>query len=188
MEMHASFNEENEVIQRSEPNTVFIVDEAIFGKGVLFVAESKLYWKNYTNNQVVSVDYKSMCIFGTCNHPTVHDKPCIQILVDFTYKPSGSVLSENGQPQNGINHEEEIDEVDENEEDEDEEGEIKSKIKLVPDNSECLTEIYEAITRVQPLHNTNETDSDEEDDDFYYNENDEFEDYDEDDSEQILRN
>ncbi|XP_022164030.1 methylosome subunit pICln-like [Myzus persicae] len=196
MDTLASFNEEDESIQLCEPNITFIVDEATFGKGTLYVAESKLYWKNDATNQIVSIDYKSMCVFGTCNHPVVHEKPCLQIIVDFAYKPSDSIQHENGQNLNGNNHingdddSEEDDGVDENE-DEDEEGEMKSKIKLVPDTPECLNEIYGAFTRVQPLHNTNDPDSEEEeeaDDDFYYNENDEFEDYDEDDTEQILRN
>lgn len=194
MDTLASFNEEDESIQLCEPNITFIVDEATFGKGSLYVAESKLYWKNDATNQIVSIDYKSMCVFGTCNHPVVHEKPCLQIIVDFAYKPSDTIQLENGQSLNGDNHinEEENDsegdsEVDENEDEE--EGEMKSKIKLVPDTPECLNAIYEAFTRVQPLHNTNDPDTEEEDDDdFYYNENDEFEDYDEDDAEQILRN
>jgi len=134
-----------------------------------------------------------MCVFGTCNHPTVHEKPCMQIIVDFTYKPSDGVLSLNGHDQNGDNHEDRIsnegdDDSVENDADEDEEGEMKSKIKLVPDNSECLTEMYAAFTRVQSLHNTGDTDSDEENNEFYYNENDEYEDYDEDGGDQILLN
>lgn len=180
MDMFASFNENDEVIQYSEPNITFIVDETSFGKGTLYVAESKLYWKNDTNNQVVSVDYKCMCVFGTCNHPTVHEKPCLQIIVDFTYKPE-NVPCANGQ--NSHQNDEDNDfeehyEVAENEDDE--EGEMKSKIKLVPDNSESLTEVYGAFTRVQPLHNV-DMDSEDENGDFYYDENDEFEDYDEDD-------
>jgi len=185
MDLLASFVEENEVIQHCEPNIAFIVDEKLFGKGTLYVAESKLYWKN-DNNQMVSVDYKSMCVFGTCNHPTVHEKPCMQIIVDFTYKPSNNMLHSNGHDQNGDNHEDPIDNDDddnsvENDVDEDDEGEMKSKIKLVPDNSECLTEMYAAFTRVQPLHNSGDMDSDEENNDFYYDENDEFEDDDDDD-------
>lgn len=189
MDTLTSFNEENEVIQYCEPNVAFIVDEISFGQGTLYVAESKLYWKNYTNNQVVSVDYKSMCVFGTCNHPTIHEKPCLQIIVDFTYKPT-DIINVNGQSSNGNNHEgdsdsEDNDEVDEND---DEEEEMKSKIKIVPDSSESLTEIYGAFTRVQPLHNTGDLDSSDEDGDIDYNENDEFEDYDEDGSEQIMMN
>lgn len=197
MDTLAVFNEEDEVVQLSENNIAFIVDEATFGKGTLYVAESKLYWKNDTNNQVFSVDYKSMCVFGTCNHPTVHEKPCMQIIVDFTFKPPDGMISENGHTQNGDVHEnqdEEENDSDDNDDD-DEEEEMKSKIKLVPDNPECLTEMYAAFTRVQPLHNnTNDLDSDEEEngefenDDFEYNENDEFEDYDEDNCEPILRN
>lgn len=192
MDLLASFVEEDEVIQHCEPNIAFIVDEKLFGKGTLYVAESKLYWKN-DNNQMVSVDYKSMCIFGTCNHPTVHEKPCMQIIVDFTYKPSNSMLHPNGRDQNGDNHDDPISNDDddssvENDVDEDDEGEMKSKIKLVPDNSESLTEMYAAFTRVQPLHNTDDMDSDEENNDFYYDENDEFEDYEEDDDHQILLN
>jgi len=194
MDTLASFNEEDESIQLCEPNITFIVDEATFGKGTLYVAESKLYWKNEETNQIVSIDYKSMCVFGTCNHPVVHEKPCLQIIVDFAYKPTDSIQLENGQHLNGDNHSNEDDNdsvesngVDENEDEE--EGEMKSKIKLVPDTPECLNEIYGAFTRVQPLHNTNDPDSEEgEDDDIYYDENDEFEDYDEDDAEQILRN
>lgn len=183
MDTQANFNEENESIQHCESNVVFIVDEVSFGKGTLYVAESKLFWKNDIVDQVVSIDYKSMCVFGTCNHPTVHEKPCLQIIVDFTYKPSDSTLNVNGESQNGHNYEEDND-FEENEED----GEMKSKIKLVPDNSECLTEIYEAFTRVQPLHNSDHMDSDEEDGGIYYNENDEYEDYDEDGTDQILMN
>lgn len=177
MDTIANFNEEDEVIQHSESNIAFIVDEATFGKGTLYVAESKLYWKNDSNTQTVSVDYKSMCVFGTCNHPTVHEKPCMQIIVDFTYKPSGSAQFQNGNihENNCVNEE---DNSVENEEEEEEEEEMKSKIKLVPDNPECLTEIYGAFTRVQPLHNSNDSDS--ENDHFYYDENDEFEDNDED--------
>lgn len=196
MDVLASFNEEDESIQHCEPNITLIVDESTFGKGTLYVAESKLYWKNNATNQVVSIDYKSMCVFGTCNHPVVHEKPCLQIIVDFAYKPSDSIQPVNGQNLNGENHinednndSEEDNEVNENEDEEEEEGEMKSKIKLVPDSPECLNEIYGAFTRVQPLHNTNDVDSEEEeDDDFYYDENDEFEDYDEDDPELILRN
>lgn len=174
METVANFNEEDEIIQHSESNVTFIVDEATFGKGTLYVAESKLYWKNDANNQIVSVEYKSMCVFGTCNHPTVHEKPCMQIIVDFTYKPSDTT-----QIQNGNSHENYcVNEDDNSVENEEEEEELKSKIKLVPDNPECLNEIYRAFTHVQPLHNSHGSDS--EDDDFYYNENDEFEDYDED--------
>jgi len=194
MDILASFNEEDESIQHCESNITFIVDEVTFGKGTLYVAESKLYWKNNATNQVVSIDYKSMCVFGTCNHPVVHEKPCLQIIVDFTYKPTDSSQLENGQNLNGNNHTNEDDndseenyEVEENEDEE--EGEMKSKIKLVPDSPECLNEIYGAFTRVQPLHNSNDADSEEEDDeDLIYNENDEFEDYDEDDAEEILRN
>lgn len=192
MDMLASFNEEDESIQHCESNITFIVDEATFGKGTLYVAESKLYWKNDATNQVLSIDYKSMSVFGTCNHPVVHEKPCLQIIVDFTYKPSDNIQQENGQNLNGDNHinEDDIDSEENDEVDDEDEGEMKSKIKLVPDIPECLTEIYGAFTRVQPLHNSNDdADSDEEEDDeFYYNENDEFEDYDEDDTEQILRN
>ncbi|XP_026804795.1 methylosome subunit pICln-like [Rhopalosiphum maidis] len=189
MDTLASFNEEDESIQRCESNITLIVDEVTFGKGTLYVAESKLYWKNGATNQVVSIDYKSMCVFGTCNHPVVHEKPCLQIIVDFAYKPSDSIQPENGQILNGDNHSNEDDNSEEDNEDEEEE-EMKSKIKLVPDSPECLNEIYEAFTRVQPLHNSNDADSEEEaeEEDFYYNENDEFEDYDEDDAEQILRN
>lgn len=186
MDTLASFNEEDEVVQRSEPNVAFIVDETLFGNGTLYVAESKLFWKNNVNNQVVSVDYTSMCVFGTCNHPTVHEKPCMQIIVDFTYKTAEIIPNANGTSLNGNDHEEDdtedSDQVNEN--DDDDEGEMKSKIKLVPDNPECLTEIYDAFTRVQPLHNSGDMDS-EEDGDFYYNENDEFEDYDEDRNDQI---
>ncbi|XP_008183695.1 methylosome subunit pICln isoform X2 [Acyrthosiphon pisum] len=192
MDTLASFNEEDESIQHCEPNVTFIVDEATFGKGTLYVAESKLYWKNDATNQIISIDYKSMCVFGTCNHPVVHEKPCLQIIVDFSYKPSDSIQPENGQNLNGDNHINEDDndseddnEVDENEDEE--EGEMKSKIKLVPDTPEYLNEIYLAFTRVQLLHNTNDSDTEEEDGD-YYNENDEFEDYDEYDDEQLLRN
>lgn len=174
MDTAANFNEEDEIIQHTESNIAFIVDEVTFGKGTLYVAESKLYWKNDANNQTVSVDYKSMCVFGTCNHPTVHQKPCMQIIVDFTYKPSDSVLFQNGNSHENNSVNEEENSV-ENEEEEEEE--MKSKIKLVPDNPECLTEIYEAFTRVQALHNSDDSDSD---DEFYYNENDEFEDNDED--------
>lgn len=181
MDVLASFNENDEVIQYSEPNITFIVDEASFGKGTLYVAESQLYWKNDANNQVVSVDYKSMCVFGTCNHPTVHEKPCLQIIVDFTYKPLDNVPCVNGQNgQNENSDSEESGEIAENEDEE--EGEMKTKIKIVPDNAECLTEVYGAFTRVQPLHNVGDMDSEEENnDDFYYNEDDEFEDFDEDD-------
>lgn len=196
MDILSSFNEEEETIQFCESNIAFIVDNSSFGKGTLYVAESKLFWKNDTNNQIVSVDYKSMCVFGTCTDLTVHEKPCMEIIVDFTYKPSGGNINENGHNLNGENNdplsneednnsEESFGEVDENE---DEEDEMKSKIKLVPDNPECLSEIYGAFTRVQPLHNSVDRDSDEENDDFYYDENDEFEDYDEDDNEQILMN
>lgn len=197
MDILSNFNEEEETVQLSESNIDFIVDNSSFGKGTLYVAESKLYWKNDNNNQIVSVDYKSMCVFGTCIDLTVHEKPCLEIIVDFTFKPSDGSINENGQNQNGVNNgyhsineeennsEESDEEVNENE---DEEGEMKSKIKLVPDNSECLAAIYEAFTRVQPLHNSDDRDSDEENDDFYYDENDEFEDYDEDDNQQILMN
>jgi len=188
MDLLASFIEEEEVIQHCEPNIAFIVDEKLFGKGTLYVAESKLYWKN--DNQVISVDYKSMCVFGTCNHPTVHEKPCMQIIVDFTYKPSDSMVYSNGHDQNGdnpIGNEDDNNIVENDDDDDDDEGEMKSKIKLVPDNSECLTEMYAAFTRVQPLHNSVDMDSDE-DYDFHYNENDEFEDYDEDDDDEILLN
>jgi len=179
----ASYNEEDEVIQYREPNVLFVVDETSFGKGVLYVAESKLYWKNDDNSQIVSVDYKSMSVFGTCNHPTVHEKPCMQIIVDFTYKPAESTVCANGHSLNGDNHEEDSDSA----ENDDEEEEMKSKIKLVPDNPESLTEIYGAFTRVQPLHNSGDMDSDE-DGDYFYNENDEFEDYEEDDNDQMLMN
>lgn len=188
MDVLANFNEENEVVQHCEPNIAFIVDEASFGKGTLYAAESKLFWKNNANNQVVSVDYKSMCVFGTCNHPTVHEKPCMQIIVDFTYKPSDNLPRENGSSQNGSNHVEQLDDEEDNDSEEDEDEVMKSKIKLVPDNPECLTLMYEAFTRIQPLHNTEDMDSDEEEGEFNYNENDEFEDYDEDGSEQILMN
>lgn len=192
MDTVASFNEEDESIQHCEPNITFIVDEATFGKGTLYVAESKLYWKNDATNQIVSIDYSSMCVFGTSNHPVVHEKPCLQIIVDFAYKPADSIQPENGLNLNGENHINENDNdsdesngVDENE---DEEGEMKTKIKLVPDTPECLNEIYGAFTRVQPLHTINPNSEEEDDDEFYYIENDEFEDYDEDDDEQILRN
>ncbi|KAL4091809.1 hypothetical protein QTP88_026438 [Uroleucon formosanum] len=191
MDILASFNEEDESIQLCEHNITFIVDDATFGKGTLYVAESKLYWKNDATNQIVSIDYQSMCVFGTCNHPVVHEKPCLQIIVDFVYKPSDSIQPENGQNLNGDTHinEDDNDSEEDNEVDEYEvEGEMKSKIKLVPDTPECLNEIYLAFTRVQPLHNTNDPDSEEEEGAFYYNENDEFEDYDEDDDELILRN
>jgi len=187
MDILASFNEENESIQLREHNITFIVDEVTFGKGTLYVAESKLYWKNDATNQIVSIDYKSMCVFGTCNHPVVHEKPCLQIIVDFAYKPVDSIQPENGQNLNGDNHINEDDNDYEEENEDEEEGEMKSKIKLVPDTPECLNEIYLAFTRVQPLHNTNDPDSEEEDA-FYYSENDEFEDYDEEDDELILRN
>lgn len=188
MDLNANLNEENEVVQHRELNIAFIVDEANFGKGTLYVAESKLYWKNDDSNQVVSVDYKSMCVFGTCNHPTVHEKPCMQVIVDFTYKPSDSILCENGNHHTEqLNNGEDID-SEENYGVTEDEGEMKSKIKLVPDNPECLTAMYEAFTRVQPLHNTGDVDSDEEDGEFYYNEEDEFEDYDEDSNEQMLMN
>ncbi|KAL5235399.1 hypothetical protein ACI65C_002809 [Semiaphis heraclei] len=190
MDTLASFNEEDESIQHCEPNITFIVDEATFGKGTLYVAESKLYWKNDATNQIVSIDYSSMCVFGTSNHPVVHEKPCLQIIVDFAYKPTDCIQPENGLNLNGENHNDsdESNGVDENEDEE--EGEMKSKIKLVPDTPECLNEIYGAFTRVQPLHTINPNSEEEEEDyeDFYYNENDEFEDYDEDDAEQILRN
>ncbi|VVC28154.1 Hypothetical protein CINCED_3A019185 [Cinara cedri] len=182
MDMVDSFNEEDEVIQHRESSVVFIIDETSFGNGTLYVAESKLYWKNDSINQVVSIDYKSMCIFGTCNHPTVHEKPCMQIMVDFVYKPNGSILQNGNLQENHSVNDEDIET--EGNEDEEEDEEIKSKIKLVPENPECLNEIYGAFTRVQPLHNINESDSDEEDSEFHYNEHDEFEDYDEDGSDQ----
>lgn len=175
MDMLNSFNEKDEEIEHCETSVVFIIDDITFGKGTLYVAESKLYWKNDAIDQVVSINYKSMCIFGTCNHPTVHEKPCLQILVDFSYKPSGNtLLNGNLQENHSVNGEKSDSEND------DEEEEIKSKIKLVPDNPECLNEIYAAFTRVQPLHNSNDSDSDE-DGEFSY---DEFDDHDEDVSEQ----
>lgn len=185
----ASYNEEDEVVQYCEPNVLFVVDEKSFGKGVLYVAESKLFWKNNDKDQIVSVDYKSMAAFGTCNHPTVHEKPCMQIIVDFTYKPVESTVGANEHSQNGDNHEDDSDSanndgVDEND---DEEEEMKSNIKLVPDNPESLTEIYGAFTRVQPLHNSGD-DMDSDEDDDIYSENDEFEDYDEDNNDEILMN
>ncbi|XP_025194810.1 methylosome subunit pICln-like [Melanaphis sacchari] len=182
MDTLASFNEEDETIQRYESNVAFIVDEITFGKGTLYVAESKLYWKNDATNQVVSIDYKSMSVFGTCNHPVVHEKPCLQIIVDFTYKPSDNINPVNGQILNGENHNNEDNDDSGEDDDDEEEEEMKSKIKLVPDNPECLNEIYEAFTRVQSLHNSNDADSEEEDE-FY--ENEEFEDYDEDNAEQL---
>lgn len=178
MDVLDSFNEEDEVIQHCESSVEFIIDDITFGKGSLFVAESKLYWKNDAIDQVVSINYKSMCIFGTCNHPTVHEKPCMQILVDFSYKSSGNTLS-NGSLQE--NHSVNGEDTDSKDDDDDEDEEIKSKIKLVPENPECLNELYEAFTRVQPLHNSNDSDSDEENGEFSY---DEFEDHDEDGIEQ----
>lgn len=187
MDTLASLNEENEVIQICEPNISFIVDDVTFGKGSLYVAESKLFWKNNLNNQVVSVEYESMCVFGTCNHPTVHEKPCMLIIVDFTYKPSDNMQCENGLTQNGVNHEdsqdnEENNDIDDNEDDEEE---MKSKIKLVPDNPDCLIEIYGAFTRNQSRHSRNDMSSEDEGDAFY-NENDEFEDDEGDEDEQML--
>lgn len=189
MDTLASLNEESEVIQICEPNITFIVDDAVFGKGSLYVAESKLFWKNDLNNQVVSVEYESMCVFGTCNHPTVHEKPCMLIIVDFTYKPE-NIQCENGLRQNGVNHEdnhdnEEANDSEDDGDDGDEEDEMKSKIKLVPDNPDCLTEIYGAFTRNQSRHSRNDMSSEDEGD-ALYNENDEFEDDDGDGDEQML--
>ncbi|XP_050429028.1 methylosome subunit pICln [Adelges cooleyi] len=194
MDVSASFNEDDEVIQHYEPNTVFIVDQCSFGKGTLYITDSKLYWKNENMNQIVSIDYKSMCVFGTCNHPTVHEKPCVQIITDFTYKSENDTnntinghVSQNGS-NNVMESEEEDEDSDGNDGVDDEEETMKSKIKLVPDNGESLTEIYNAITRVQPLHSTNEINSDEEGGDYYYNEDDEFEDYEDDSVDQNLMN
>lgn len=190
MDVLATFVEEDEVIQVREPNISFIVDEATFGKGSLYVAESKLFWKNDRTNQVISVEYESMCVFGTCNHPTVHEKPCMLIIVDFTYKPTDNIHCENGLRQNGVNDEDNIANEDNNEDDEneDDEDEMKSKIKLVPDNPECLTEIYGAFTRNQTRHSNNEMSSEDDGNEFYDNENDEFEDNDEDGGEPMLMN
>ncbi|XP_050532551.1 methylosome subunit pICln-like [Daktulosphaira vitifoliae] len=201
MDINASFNEEDEVIQHCEPDTYFIVDEISFGKGILYVADSKLYWKNNRDNQIVSIDYKSMCVFGTCNHPTVHEKPCLQIITDFTYKPENSNTNGYFRQNGGSNTEENADDSNSSDEalneivedddtynNDDEEELMKSKIKLVPDNAECLTAVYNAITHVQPLHSTNEVNSDEEGEDYYYNEDDEFEDYEDDNNEQNLMN
>lgn len=176
MDILNSFNEEDEVIQHVESNLVFIVDKTTFGKGTLYLAENKLYWKNDSINQVVSVDYNTICIFGTCNHPTIHDKPCLQIILDFTYKPSGNTLL------NGNFHENHsVDEEDsDSQENEEEEEEMKSNIKLVPENPERLNEIYSAFKCVQILINGNDLESDNEDCDYYCDEDDEFEDFEDD--------
>jgi len=131
MDTHASFNENVESIECCKSNITLIVDKITFGKGTLYIAESKLYWENNAISQVISINYGTMCKYYVSHHPKVHERPCLEIIVDFNYT-----------------HEDK--KVDQNEDEEEEE--LRSIIKLVPDNPKCLNEIFEAIACVQPLH------------------------------------
>ncbi|XP_050063625.1 uncharacterized protein LOC114128992 [Aphis gossypii] len=139
MDTHANFNENEESIECCKSNIKLIVDMITFGKGTLYVTESKLYWKNNANSQVISINYDIMCKYNVSRHPEVRKKkPYLQMIVDFNYIP---------------------DEIDQQEDEEDEK--FKSIIKLVPDNPECLNEIFEAIASIQPLHFSDNVDDEE---------------------------
>ncbi|KAF0751736.1 MATH and LRR domain-containing protein PFE0570w-like isoform X2, partial [Aphis craccivora] len=129
MNTHASFNESDESIECCKSNIKLIVDMITFGKGTLYVTESKLYWKNNANSQVISINYDIMCKYNVSHYPGRHKKSCLKMIVDYNYKPDEFNLNED-----------------------EEEEKFKSIIKLVPDNPECLDAIFEAIARIQPLH------------------------------------
>jgi len=129
MDTDTNFNENDEVIEYCKSNITLIVADITFGKGTLYVADSKLYWKNC--NQVISMNYNAMKDFDVCNHPEIHEKPCMVIYFDLNYNTP------------------DVDKVDQNEDEEEEK--ILTSILLVPDRPRCLNEIYEIIIEVQSL-------------------------------------
>ncbi|XP_050063706.1 uncharacterized protein LOC114121953 [Aphis gossypii] len=129
MDTHAIFNENDEVIECRRCSITLLVAGITFGKGTLYVADSKLYWKN--RNQVISMNYNAMRDFDVYNHPAIHKKPCMAIYLDLKYNTP------------------DVDKVNQNEEEREEKKFLP--IFLVPDRRRCLNEIYEIIIKVQSL-------------------------------------
>jgi len=123
-------------IRHQQSNTTVLMNERNLGKGILYIAESRVSWVNSSSGEGFSLEYPHICLHAVSRTPV----ECLYMMLDTTISPKLG--------------DEEIDDADE-EEDEDDENEDEqgsTVMKFLPDDTASLEAMYAAMSQCQALN------------------------------------
>uniref|UniRef100_A0A2P2HZF7 Methylosome subunit pICln n=1 Tax=Hirondellea gigas TaxID=1518452 RepID=A0A2P2HZF7_9CRUS len=123
----------DEGIHHTEINTSCFVNQRDFGKGVLYVAQSRLCWFKTDSDTSFSFDYPHIAVHAVCRDLSRFPRPHLFVMIDMELFPEDR---------------EESDDEDENLDPEDK----CTAVRFAPDEPDHLDDIYRAISNCQILH------------------------------------
>ncbi|KAJ3629205.1 hypothetical protein MTP99_013613 [Tenebrio molitor] len=138
-------------IRYEKDNVLVVLDKVALGTGTLYVSEKTLSW-NKRGNEGFSMDYYNVSLHAISKDPNVYDGECIYILTDPHIDMLGS----------GDNVHQAVDDNDDDVASDSDPN--LSELVLVPNSTEYIQGIYDAIKVCQEL-NPDPADVDEDDDD-----------------------
>ncbi|XP_072750189.1 methylosome subunit pICln [Anoplolepis gracilipes] len=141
----SSFLPPREGIRHEEPNTTLYINDREVGKGTFYVTESVLSWMDNDTQQGFSLEYPHISLHAISRElrPRQYLYVMVDTKVDLPDMPltlSPENISENKDDENE-------DDVDENEVDVD-----MTEMQFVPDNTNNLELMFQAMNACQALH------------------------------------
>ncbi|KAI4469817.1 chloride conductance regulatory protein icln [Holotrichia oblita] len=119
-------------------NTKAVLDKKDLGVGTLYISESAVCWKTQDNvDSGFSLSYHHISLHATSTDPNVYPKECIYIMIDTHVTMPGDKNEDETADMSDSDIESEAD---------------ISELILVPDDSNTLHTMYEALKQCQALN------------------------------------
>ncbi|CAG8636852.1 23689_t:CDS:2 [Cetraspora pellucida] len=150
-----------EIAHHVQPNVRILITppmfDAVLGKGTLYVTESKLYFFSRDTNNGLAIDYPSIIMHAISRQALDDTGPCIYTQLDI--EPN-SLTSANQSTENPT---------------EDGDRDEMTEMKFIPDDTNSLDAIFEALSECAALHPDKGYMEEDPDNEFYGNgDNDEW--------------
>jgi len=133
----------SDTLVHTEPATKAYFGDQDLGEGTLYVGENNLSWRSSGGtNRSFHLNYPQISLHATCRDTNSFPHPCIYCLLDDSETP--------------------VVQTNENEDD----NPDTQEVRFVPQNTNTLETIYNAICECQELHPDDEDDEDDENDGY----------------------
>ncbi|XP_046428833.1 methylosome subunit pICln isoform X1 [Neodiprion pinetum] len=132
-----------EGVRHEEPDTTLYINDREVGKGTLYVTESLLSWVSGTTGQGFSLEYPNISLHAISRDQQLHPHQYLYVMVDAKLDPADmqELLPIDARSEGN------------DEEDDDDESETPmTEMRFVPENSNSLDAMFQAMSQCQALH------------------------------------
>jgi len=131
-----------EGLRHTEPNTLTYINEKGLGKGSLYISESRVSWVGDAGHKF-SLEYEHIALHAVSRDTSgfPHSEH-LYLMIDKKLVDSDGMPTPTSTPESS----------DVDDEDEADDGEDMTEIRFVPENKDCLQDLFKAMSECQALH------------------------------------